>query len=708
MTRLLLLPALLLAVSVPTQAQITLSPGDLALTFVNTDTPDGFAFVALTDIPAGTEILFADCGVQSDGTFRGGEGAISYVVPAGGLSAGDEAVFEDGASSSGFTEGEDGGAGCTGTFALSTSGDQVVVYQTDDAGTTQYLYIVDLDGGDGFASNATNSNNTALPPGLTDGTTAVDIDPEVDNAIYDGSLQTGTPAELLAAIGDEANWNGSNSAITYSASTFSFMVSTMPTITQPLVFTTPGEDDTAAAYRLLSPPVEGFLIDDLADLNLVQGVDAGTMNEEQYPNFGDNVFVSLGGNTRLDFVPPVDTDEEIRSGQGFFWYLYDRTFDPSGGGNGTSQSVELTGFELSATGTVPTSDVTFMPPNYAIASGTRAFLIGNPFDEDLNVSGITSTPARQTVIQTWDPQGTNSTGDVVGGFQAFEAGTANEVLAVWQGAYAELSDLTAAPTFTYAASARTGSQSAPFYGRPAAISNAIALRLSGRTEAGTPVGDNLAVVRFAQDASAEWDLRDASKLLPPVADLALLAPTTLRDGSPWRTAVNTLPEGDVVVPVEFTTSGAGTFTVDADVTLSGGTRAILRDRLTGDEIDLATESYTFTAGETDWTERFELSVSFAVVANEQDAAAGFRLSAPTPNPTRGTARLVLSVGTAQDVQVAVFDALGREVAVLHDGPLASGTAEALSIETSRLAPGVYVVRAQGDIVTRTQRLTVTR
>ena len=574
MYRLSLLATLVLCLASGARGQITLAPGDVALTYVQATNPDRFAFVALNDIVEGTVIYFADCGVQSDGRFRSNEGAVQYVVPAGGLAAGDEVMFEAGSPvSSGFTVGEDGGAGCTGgNFLLADTGDQVVVYQTDGAETTadiEYLFVVTTNS-TGFSQEAETPQETTLPPGLAEGVTAVWVDPEKDNVIFDGSLQTGTKVQLLKAIGDALNWSGSNTPITYDETTFDFAVE--PSVSQPLVFTTPNEPNTAAAWRLLSPPVDGFLIDDLAGLNLVQGVAAGGTTEAQYATAGANVLVALNGTTRDDFVTPATTDEEIEPGQGFFWYLYDRTIDPTGNGEGTSKSFELTGFFLSAAGTAPTTTQTFSPLNYTVTEGSRWFLIGNPFDQDLDVGGITSVPARQTVLQTWDPEGTNTTGDVVGGFQAFEDGTSNEVLAVWQGAYAEISDMSAAPTFTYDASARTGTRSGPFYGRSAPTSNAIALWLSGQTDAGAPIGDNLAIVRFAGDAEVGWDLRDASKLMPPTQDYALLAPMTTRDGAPWRTAVNTLPEGTVTVPVQFTTTGSGSFTIGADVTLSGGTQ----------------------------------------------------------------------------------------------------------------------------------------
>ncbi len=55
-------------------SQTTLSAGDIAIVGVNTDNPDEFAFVLLTDVTTGTSIRFTDDGWFSAGGFRSGEG----------------------------------------------------------------------------------------------------------------------------------------------------------------------------------------------------------------------------------------------------------------------------------------------------------------------------------------------------------------------------------------------------------------------------------------------------------------------------------------------------------------------------------------------------------------------------------------------------------------------------------------------------------
>ncbi|HYE94590.1 MAG TPA: T9SS type A sorting domain-containing protein [Rubricoccaceae bacterium] len=79
-----------------------------------------------------------------------------------------------------------------------------------------------------------------------------------------------------------------------------------------------------------------------------------------------------------------------------------------------------------------------------------------------------------------------------------------------------------------------------------------------------------------------------------------------------------------------------------------------------------------------------------------------------PNPARdGEARVVLTLGAAQAVRVEAFDALGRRVSILHDGSLAGGQ-HAISLDSARLGPGVYLVRASGAGFSVTRPLTIVR
>ena len=101
-----------------------------------------------------------------------------------------------------------------------------------------------------------------------------------------------------------------------------------------------------------------------------------------------------------------------------------------------------------------------------------------------------------------------------------------------------------------------------------------------------------------------------------------------------------------------------------------------------------------------------LSVSLATSVAGAPEAGSFALAVAGPNPTPGAVGLDLTVERAQDVTVTVYDAVGRQVAVLYDGPVGAGThriASALDV-----ASGAYVVRAQGTGVNAAQKLTVVR
>ncbi len=68
-----------------------------------------------------------------------------------------------------------------------------------------------------------------------------------------------------------------------------------------------------------------------------------------------------------------------------------------------------------------------------------------------------------------------------------------------------------------------------------------------------------------------------------------------------------------------------------------------------------------------------------------------RLSRPFPNPTSGRATVTYEMPAGTLLRATLLDVLGREIAVLIDGPTASATGE-FAIDGSRLAPGVYRVR----------------
>ena len=207
---------------------MALVAGDIAIIGVNGDNPDEFTFVALVDISAGEEIFFTDSGVLADGTFRGDEGAVRWTAPLGGVTAG--TVISYSGVSGDFSSASDVNVGIY-PMSLSTAGDQLIAYQGSSAAPT-FLFAVQTNSNQ-WQTTASTSSDSALPPGLVEGQTAVavgageDADDEYDNANYTDTVTTGTREELLAAIADSANWQGANGPFP-SLSTGPFTVEVTP------------------------------------------------------------------------------------------------------------------------------------------------------------------------------------------------------------------------------------------------------------------------------------------------------------------------------------------------------------------------------------------------------------------------------------------------------------------------------------------------
>ncbi|WP_299520749.1 hypothetical protein [Winogradskyella sp.] len=221
MKKITLLSCLLLAVFNFGISQTTLSAGEVIVTGFNSDNPDEFTFVLLTDVTTNTEINFTDRGWQNSGSFRGFEGTLTWTATSD-LPCGTEIVVTDNddpfvASLGSITD--------SNSFQLATNGDQILVYQGTDASPT-FIYGINFSS---FGwSDATSANDTALPPGLTDGTNAVDVG-NFDNGEYDCSI-TLNPVLILAANSDATNWTGNNATrFTMGGCTYSCTPCTLST-----------------------------------------------------------------------------------------------------------------------------------------------------------------------------------------------------------------------------------------------------------------------------------------------------------------------------------------------------------------------------------------------------------------------------------------------------------------------------------------------
>ncbi len=179
----------------PVFSQSTLSAGDVVLLGVNCDNPDDFAFLFLVEVEAGTVIKFTDNGWLAAGGFRSGEGVQTYITPQM-ISAGTVIVFSEHPTD--FT--------ASGSFALASTGDQLLVYQ-GEASSPQMIYALNIAGPGVWQDDATSTNTSALPAGLVNGETAVAVQ-EFDNVKFGGGTNFPTPTAARLAISEKANWIG--------------------------------------------------------------------------------------------------------------------------------------------------------------------------------------------------------------------------------------------------------------------------------------------------------------------------------------------------------------------------------------------------------------------------------------------------------------------------------------------------------------------
>ncbi len=96
----------------------------------------------------------------------------------------------------------------------------------------------------------------------------------------------------------------------------------------------------------------------------------------------------------------------------------------------------------------------------------------------------------------------------------------------------------------------------------------------------------------------------------------------------------------------------------------------------------------------------ELSDIRSVVANETDELpAEFSVSGLYPNPFVNELNVQVDVPASMEVEVTLYDMLGREVRVLKPGVVAAGSGRELKLSVQDLPAGVYFLRVRGEDAT---------
>lgn len=189
---------------------MTLAQGDVVFIGYDSESWDRFAILATRDLDEGEVVRVTTSDWDSaNGDFTDEANYLEWTVPVGGIPSGQTIVFSERFGSTWHT-------GTPDNLYSNQFGSPVEVGEVNIDGqtngiTNEELFLFQGDPGnpDVISGLVTNNSSTDIPPGLTSTTGLVNITGNnsntVDLAEYNG-ISTGTKAEILAAVGNPANW----------------------------------------------------------------------------------------------------------------------------------------------------------------------------------------------------------------------------------------------------------------------------------------------------------------------------------------------------------------------------------------------------------------------------------------------------------------------------------------------------------------------
>jgi hypothetical protein len=126
---------------------------------------------------------------------------------------------------------------------------------------------------------------------------------------------------------------------------------------------------------------------------------------------------------------------------------------------------------------------------------------------------------------------------------------------------------------------------------------------------------------------------------------------------------------------------------------------IYRYRMTG----LEPGEHFFRLSQIDFDGTTSLSNDLGVSV---DLDASYHLSAVYPNPFNPQADFTLMVRETQPVRIALFDMLGRQVALVFDGVLQADRRSGFVVSGGGLSSGAYLLRVEGSTFEESRQLTL--
>jgi len=458
------------------------------------------------------------------------------------------------------------------------------------------------------------------------------------------------------------------------------------------------EIDNSAGFRMLSSPVETTLSVLLKQL-WTQGA-TGADDESGSPN------VYTWSTASQNWVAVTDLSATISAGTGVLVQVFADN-DASGEADTKSRAIAVSG-------TINTGDV-----SPTLATGADEFtLIGNPYSKSLDFNSIERSNLYDVVYvwdaatENWKTYGAdkltgNGYGDLTDG-----------LIAPFQSFF--VANSTTSPSLTMSLT-DTSSTAATFLGKTQSKSDFIRLQLSGNE-----LTSSTWLVFNEEGTLTTPSKRDAFKLSSYSANFAQLA--TNKGNKLLDIAHFPSTELNYSIPISISASENGSFWLSAtQFQVAEGTSLVFNDRIEGISIPI-TEDFMYLIeinqiakhksgnlieGPMLASSSTELSYSItvktgtvtSVESKDGEIPAQVYLAQNFPNPFNPSTQISFAVPTQTPVRLAVYDMLGREVAVLLDEAKVAGSYK-VSFDASNLPSGVYLYRLQANGQTLSQRMTL--
>lgn len=331
----------------PVSAATTLDIGDISIIGVNSDAPDGIAFVLWKDIDSTTVIKFTDNSFKSAGSATASNnirGSENFVVWTSGASfvAGDVIRLVDNTSGGSIVTG--GGSASGVLSGISNGGDQIFAYQGSGTGSNI------------TGTGATETFSGSILYGL--------------NLANSGFIVTGSDSTNLSYLPSELNVLGANLSIN----------------NENLQYAGTRTGMTLNAFKAATNLSTNFVVDNTNNLTLTTTDFTGFITSQSLTWDTNGATAGTGGSGTWTATANTTQFSNAADNTWLRWVN-------SAAGNEHSAVFGGTAGTVTVSGTVTVNDLTFNSTGYTLSGGTAISFYDSATDLTVTTSGHTATIA---------------------------------------------------------------------------------------------------------------------------------------------------------------------------------------------------------------------------------------------------------------------------------------------------------------------------